>query len=343
MIDTRAALASAPDLRHRIAAERAGFEQLLRRAGSTDSPSAQLDALLRARPPAALRSVGDSGDAWLAAPSRDRQPGGDVDPEELRLQWRELARRVESAEEDPATLICLGAQLADTERRLRAGAWAEGGSGVGRAASGLDDLVDAVGMPLLVLARIGPDVVGFHHDFGGVTTAVLGRWASLTTDLAHLERALARVASGGEPAAYEKSRVLAGELDDLLGPLVAPSNDSLLVLLDRGLDARALTALPRLWPRAVCFASLAMTAPTTNRPKACLPGVLVAVGPRLLHAESESASVATTWNAAAPVATCAAVRAGVPGAGIIHLAAHASLRWTTRCSRSSTSTTARWR
>ncbi|HRC42002.1 MAG TPA: hypothetical protein PLK69_10830, partial [Tetrasphaera sp.] len=106
VIDARAALASAPDLRHRIAADRAAFEVLLRRCAADDPPQRQLDAILLARPPAE------------AAAEQD------LEHDEHRLQWRALARRVESADEDPATLIALGARLAEAERQLRATAWA---------------------------------------------------------------------------------------------------------------------------------------------------------------------------------------------------------------------------
>ena len=328
VIDARAALASAPDLRHRIAADRAAFEVLLRRCAADDPPQRQLDAILLARPPAE------------AAAEQD------LEHDEHRLQWRALARRVESADEDPATLIALGARLAEAERQLRATAWARGGARGGRPAYGLADLAAQVGCAILAIARTGDSATAFHHDAQGVTTAVvIGAWARLTDDLAQLTRGLTRVATGGRGSpAYAGTFALAMELNEQLAAVLPADNrDDLVVLLDRGLDSAPLTALPLLWPRAVRFASLAMTSAVVGRhPRPPQPRVLIAAGPRLEYAESEASAVARIWDAEGSgtrgpdegageppsvLRTAQAVRAVVADADVAHFAAHATLRW----------------
>lgn len=318
LIDARSALASAPDLRHRIAAQRAGFEQMLRQGSSAGTPAEFLDVILRGRPPAAYEhGESDPDDEAGAAAERD-----------LRVQWRELARRVDSADEDPATLVVLGARLADTERRLRAGAWAAAAAQApaGSAAYGLTELAAHAGCPLLALVRVGEDLLAVHHDPGGTQATTLGAWSRVVAELAQLERGLARVASGGGRAAYEGCRGLASALDGALGEVLPPDGGELLVLLDRGLDAAALAALPRLWSRRVRFASLALTSSRRDSAVAGSARALVAVGPRLEHADREGADVCAVWDTRG-VRSCADVRARLPHAGIVHLAAHANLRW----------------
>ncbi|GAA1791647.1 hypothetical protein [Nostocoides veronense] len=370
-IDAQSALAGAPDLRHRMAADRARFELLLRQINESDSAAAQLDAILRGRPPAV-------GAVELSE-----------DEEQLRSQWRELSRRIESADESPADLVALGARLADTERALRAGAWGRAGAGrdgaagrgglaseacgtadgpaggaAGRAAYGLTELAAHVAGPLLVLVRVGEEAVAFGHAVGVTTRVVLGPWRQVTEDLAQLSRGLARVATGGRGgAAYAGTVALAAGLDAALGACLSDTGDTeLLVLLDRSIDSAPLTALPRIWRRPVRFASLAVTAGRVGSALARSPVVLVAAGPRLDHAAAEAEGVGEIWAEESEVArpatgmplpvpdprsasaaaadtysrsaqaatvrrTTSAVRGDLLDADIVHVAAHASLRW----------------
>lgn len=370
-IDAQSALAGAPDLRHRMAADRARFELLLRQINESDSAAAQLDAILRGRPPAV-------GAVELSE-----------DEEQLRSQWRELSRRIESADESPADLVALGARLADTERALRAVAWGRAGAGrdgaagrgglaseacgtadgpaggaAGRAAYGLTELAAHVAGPLLVLVRVGEKAVAFGHAVGVTTRVVLGPWRQVTDDLAQLSRGLARVATGGRGgAAYAGTVALAADLDAALGACLSDTGDTeLLVLLDRSIDSAPLTALPRIWRRPVRFASLAVTAGRVGSALARSPVVLVAAGPRLDHAAAEAEGVGEIWAEESEVArpatgmplpvpdprsasaaaadtysrsaqaatvrrTTSAVRGDLLDADIVHVAAHASLRW----------------
>ncbi|MCA0292386.1 MAG: CHAT domain-containing protein [Actinobacteria bacterium] len=312
IIDGRAALADAPDLRHRIATERATFELLLRDACVADSAAAQLDSLLRHRPPA----------------QQPLAPGTAVDDQ--RAHWRDLSRRVESAQEDPFTLATLGADLAAVERRLRATEWTrEGGSG-GRAPFGLADLAAVAGCPLLVVARIGRDAVAFHHDDDRTERVVIGAWDQVLADMGQLTRGCARLATGGaSDAAYAAVRSLAMDLDATLGAILPEeAGRELLVVLDRGLDSAPLTGLPRIWERAARFASLAVTAPVPQQPALpARPRVVVAEGPRLQYAADEAAEVAQGWGDDAPLTTGTGVSEMIGEADIAHFAAHATLRW----------------
>lgn len=310
LIDARAELAAAPDLRQRIATERIGFEHLARELARGDEPASRLDGLLRGRPPAAT-------DAGL-----------DDEADDLRLQWRELARRVESSEESPASLIRLGARLAETERRLRAISWSVGARGRGRPAYGLDRVPEAIRMPLLALARIGSTATGFVHIDGRTSAVGIGPWTDLTADVAALSRALSRLATGGDPGARELATRIARHLDARLSPLASalPPDSEVMVLLDRGLESVPFAALPSLWARPVAVASLALTGPAPT-PAQGTPEVVTAAGPRLAHADAEADAVARVWGGAATVRTTATLRAALATAGVVHVAAHATLRW----------------
>lgn len=317
LIDARAALANAPDLRHRIAAERAEFEQLLRRCRLQASAGEHLDAILRSRPAAIGDVVTDGTD------------------DALRLEWRELSRRVESADEDPSTLVTLGRQLGEVESRLRSREWGHRGIGRGRQPHGLAQTSAWAASPILALVRIGDDAVAIHYDGRATTSVTLGDWRHVSDDLAALLRGLSRVASGGRShVAYSGTRALALELNERISQCLPASTDPLLVLLDRGLDAAPLTALPLIWPRSVRFASLALTASSVPTPPPSAREVLVAAGPRLTYAEQEAAMVAQLWAernggglADAALRSAAAVRTALPKAEVVHVAAHASLRW----------------
>ena len=314
VIDGRAALASAPDLRHRIAADRSVFERLLRECLQSRSPAEQLDAILRSRPPA-----DGAGDA-------------SVEDAEVRGQWRELARRVESADEDAATLVTLGARLAETERRLRSSAWARGSAGGGRTAYGLGEVAADVGGAVLAVARVAEAALAFHHLHGTTVSTLLGPWARVRADLTHLTRGLSRIATQGRSSgAYDGTWRLAMTLNDAFARVLpAHSQEPLLIIVDRGLDSAPLTALPVLWSRPLRFASLAVTSPVVHsvgpQPD---PRVLVAAGPRLPCAEREAAQVAGVWSDLSPpiARESGALRARLPQSEIIHIAAHASLRW----------------
>lgn len=366
VIDERAAIATAPDLRHRIGADRVRFELLARELGAA-SPAAELDALLRGRPPGGVSGTGPARSA--DAPGTEELPGN----EELRLQWRELARRVDSADEDPASLITLGAQLAETERALRASAWAHGSSGAGRRPSGLADL--PAGMPILAVARVGDDAVAWSRDAatgthdgparwdddtavgaGGhaaaavslaarpgaagapeVRRVVLGSWSRVVDDLDQLGRVLARIAAGsGTPALVSGARALATELDDAVAGLLpgaaadpqAAATPELLLILDRGLEAAPWAALPSLWARQVTMTSLAATCAEPGPAlRAGESGVTIATGPRLTHAHAEAEDVAAVWGGARRVATAPGLLAALATDAVVHIAAHASFRW----------------
>ena len=357
LIDERAAIATAPDLRHRIGADRVRFE-LLARADRDAAADEELDAVLRGRPAA---SVG------LA------RAEAAIDGEELRLQWRELARRVDSADEDPARLIALGAQLADTERALRASAWAAGtGGGTGRRPMGLDALPS--GMPILAIARVGDDAVAWARDaatgthdgrarwqadpagggddtLAGMTGAarpgaagaprvrrvVLGSWRRVVDDLDQLGRVLTRIAAGsGNPPLVSGARELAADLDDAVAGLLpsAPSgteaaaNPELLLILDRGLEAAPWVALPSLWGRPVTVTSLAVTrAEPGSGHRAQESGVTIATGPRLTHGHAEAEEVAAVWGSARQVVSAPSLLAALATDTVVHIAAHATFRW----------------
>lgn len=365
LIDERAAIATAPDLRHRIGADRVRFE-LLARAGRDAAADEELDDVLRGRPAASV------GLARAAAA---------IDGEELRLQWRELARRVDSADEDPARLIALGAQLADTERALRASAWAGGTSGgTGRRPMGLDALPS--GMPILTIARVGDDAVAWSRDAAtrpqdgparwqadpagggdddtvaamtgaarpgdagappnsagapGVRRVVLGSWRRVVADLDQLGRALARIAAGsGNPPLVSGSRQLAADLDEAVAGLLpsapagtqAAANPELLLILDRGLEAAPWAALPSLWGRPVTMTSLAVTrAEPGSGHRARESAVTIATGPRLTHGHAEAEGVAAVWGGARRVASAPSLLAALATDTVVHLAAHATFRW----------------
>ncbi|CCI52280.1 hypothetical protein BN13_1540011 [Nostocoides jenkinsii Ben 74] len=82
VVDQRAAVAAAPDLRQRISARRIRFEQLARQLNEHDAPHRQLDALLRGRPrrprspcprPPPPSSCGRTGATWRGASPRRRR------------------------------------------------------------------------------------------------------------------------------------------------------------------------------------------------------------------------------------------------------------------------------
>lgn len=313
LIDGRAALAAAADLRQRLAAERLRFEQMDRTLARTEPASARLDGLLRRRPPAPPHSGGGPGDRH----------------DDLRLEWRELARRVESAEESPASLVLLGTRLAETERRLRGAQWSVGGRGGGRSAYGLEGVAAAVGMPILTLARVGTDAVGFVHADGSTESADLGSWADLLAHGAALTRALTRLATGADRSAWGPARDLAGDLDQRLAPLTAlvPTRVEILVLLDRGLESLPLQAVPRLWTRPMTVGSLALTGAARPDDPPAPAQVVVAVGPRLTHADAEAEAVTTVWDGSIPARSAGALRTAMGTATHVHVAAHATLRW----------------
>lgn len=337
-IDTRAALATAPDLRHRIAADRIRFETMIRGLDADTGPARQLDALLRHRPPG-------HAPVAKAGPQNHRIEAGADRAGDLRAQWRELARRVESAEEDPQSLIALGAQLTRIETELRAGAWGTSGVVAGATPRGLDELAPLVGHPLLAIARIGVDAIGFWHEAGQTTSASLGDWNTLSDDFAQLSRALGRIVAGDASASVVAgARSLAAEMDAALAPLLAfvPTAESphqcpaasITVLLDRGLESVPLGALPSFWERSVSVASLGITrsgsAILHDGPAAVRdsrPRVAIATGPGLEHADLESERVAAVWGDARLLHTAPDLLDALADCDIVHVAAHATLRW----------------
>lgn len=320
LVDSRAALAGTGDLRHRMASSRVRFEQLSRSAAHERSPTDYLDGLLRARPPAAGGRAGSGSCA------------------DDRLAWRQLVSRLERTDESPETIAAVREQVMVVERRLRVGAWAGEDLLSGRRPAGLADTVAAIG-DLAVIAREGSSALGLRAAAGHVDRLDLGDWADLVARLAQVRRGLARVAtSSGSLRERARSATLAvlAELDERLAPVFAET-PRLTLLVDRGLDSAPLAALPGLWGTAVTTASLAVTR-TSEFGVGCAPGdagaprpegsVVVAAGPGLPQAKPEVAAVRRTWGTGVVSAdTAAATRLALPAARVVHLAAHASLRW----------------
>lgn len=321
LVDGRAALAGSGDLRHRITCSRVRFEQLNRDAVRRLPPPGYVDALLRTRPPALAPAC--------AGPC-----------EEDRLAWRQLVARLVGEDESPETLAAVREQVDAVERRLRIGAWADGLAAPELAPEGLAPTLAAVG-DLAVIAREGRCAVAFRAGPGGVSRFDLGDWDHLLDRFTTVQRGLARVATSGG-AMRERARAatltMLADLDAGLGPVFADAA-RLTVLLDRGLESAPLVALPTLWPVALTTASLAVTRRQDNpaagpiEPGSQAPGsqgnVVVAAGPGLTQAEPEVAQVRRAWRAAPVVTTTTAeaTRAALPTARVVHLAAHATLRW----------------
>lgn len=315
VVDQRAAVAAAPDLRQRISARRIRFEQLARQLTEHDAPHRQLDALLRGRPPA-------------ATPLPETAAA-----EQLRAHWRNLARRLTSAEEDAATLVSLSAQFVEVERALRQAQWSAVAGSPARAANGVADVAAATGTPLIAIARFADRAVAFAHARGTTRMTPLGSWSELLDDLAQLGRAIARIATGGgTPPVVAAATTLGCELGERLRPVVADlaDDEAITLALDRGLESTLLSSLPPLWNRPVTIASLAVTGtPRVARDPlgSSATRVAVAVGPRLDGADAEAGDVLAVWGAGQTHRRATDVVAAFAEADVIHLAAHAGLRW----------------
>lgn len=86
--------------------------------------------------------------------------------------------------------------------------------------------------------------------------------------------------------------------------------------------------LPSLWGRTFRVASLGVSAPVEVRSTPCVDGVLLAGGPGLAQTTTELDALEQLWSGVPVIRTTSArsVRAALPAVGVVHLAAHASLR-----------------
>jgi len=325
LVDRRASLASAPDLRERLLAPRQELEQLERLARSKSAPSRQLDAILRGRPPAPVPSTSH----------------GDVDDD--TILWRELQRRLVSPDQSTEELASTQRELQSVERHLRGGRWQRGAGGEARAPDGLAATRGwLAGRAALVVARVGEEAVAFDVTDRRVIQHLVGPWSELVGAGRRLRQAVARLAGrsgGGTTPSGAKVLDAADSLSSLMAPVVARLGDhSLVLVVDRGLEAVPWAALASLWDRSFCVVPLASPAAGVgadpSQPGAGGARVYVGAGPGLEHARAEVGRVARVWRSggrpdAAVVqnrATVEGALAGVAGAGIAHLAAHAELR-----------------
>jgi tetratricopeptide (TPR) repeat protein len=275
---------------------------------------------------------------------------------ELRRLGQEIAACATSGD-DPGPLL---ARQSDLERQARERAWQTAGvKGVrpaGRPVK-VTDLFSALGGAALVeFADIEGELHAVVLAGGRCHHRHIATGTAVRNELGHLRLALRRLAysrahaSLGSGAEAQLARA-AERLDRLFMTPIAPLLEArpAVVVPTGELHATPWAALPTLSGRPVSVAPsarlwLGTTAPGTApsgragpqlgglRPRRRRPAArtLVVAGPRLAGAEHEAATIGSLYPSAqvlsGPGAEVAAVLAALEGAGIAHIAAHASFR-----------------
>jgi tetratricopeptide (TPR) repeat protein len=272
-------------------------------------------------------------------PPRDEVLAGQL------AELRRLSQEVKASAtrgEDPSPLL---ARQSDLERQARERAWQAGAV----KGAGVPSLVPAAVLANLSFALGEASLVEFADIDGELHAVVVagGRWRhrriaageAVRGELGHLRLALRRLAYGGAHAAMsagaeaQLARAV-GRLDHLLmAPIAQALGRRPVVVVPTGeLHATPWAALPTLSGRPIAVAPSARLWLRATSRRAARRGrrTVVVAGPGLAGAEREAAAIGSLYPSAevlaGPRAEVAAVLAALEGAGIAHVAAHASFR-----------------
>ena len=264
---------------------------------------------------------------------------------ELRRLAQEIASCVTNGD-DPTGLLSRQSEL---ERQARQRAWKAAGTKGSRAPAHLatlGDLTSALGEAALVeLADIDGELHAVVAAAGRCHHRRVGVAAEVRNELSHMRLALRRLAYGtadatlGAGAEGQLARATSGLDRLLLAPIASLLGSRPVVVVPTGeLHATPWSALPTLAGRAVSVAPSARLWLTAAGARGSRPPgrrertgrTVVVAGPGLAGAEREAATIGSLYPSAQVLtgqqADVASVSAALEGAGIAHVAAHASFR-----------------